>query len=95
MKISKQDVEHLAHLARLAVDGPQVESLTTQVSNILDYMDVLKEVDVTGVPLASGAALGTNVFRQDRVEPSPGPGVTLANAPGRDDDFYTVPRIVG
>ncbi|ACN16236.1 GatC [Desulforapulum autotrophicum HRM2] len=95
MKISKQDVEHLAHLARLAVDGSQVESLTAQVSNILDYMDVLKEVDVDGVPLASGAALGTNVFRQDQVKPSPGPCVTLANAPERDDDFYTVPRIVG
>ena len=95
MKISTQDVAHLAHLARLAVDDSQVESLAAQVSNILDYMDVLKEVDVAGVPLASGAALATNVFRQDRVEPSPGPSVTLANAPGRDDDFYTVPRIVG
>jgi len=95
MKISKDDMEHIAHLARLKVDDSQVESLAAQVSKILDYIDVLKEADVSGVPLASGAAMQTNVFRQDRVEPSPGPAITLTNAPDRDDDFYTVPRIVG
>jgi len=95
MKISKDDMEHIAHLARLKVDDSQVERLAAQVSKILDYIDVLKEADVSCVPLASGAAMQTNVFRQDRVEPSPGPAITLTNAPDRDDDFYTVPRIVG
>jgi len=95
MKISKDDVEHIAHLARLEVDDSLVEKFSTQVSGILDYIDVLKNADVSGVPLASGAALQTNVFRQDKVEPSPGPSVTLTNAPDRDDDFYTVPKVVG
>jgi len=95
MKISKDDMEHIAHLARLKVDDSQVEMLAAQVSKILGYIDVLKEADVSGVPLASGTSMQTNVFRQDRVEPSPGPAITLTNAPDRDDDFYTVPRIVG
>ena len=95
MKISKDDMEHIAHLARLKVDDSQVERLAAQVSKILDYIDVLKEADVSCVPLASGGSLQTNVFRLDRVEPSPGPAITLTNAPDRDDDFYTVPRIVG
>jgi len=94
MRISSKDVEHLALLARMAVDESGLESLAVQVNDILDYIDVLKEADVEGVPLAAGAALGVNIFRQDEVKPSPGPSVTLANAPERIDDFYLVPRIV-
>lgn len=95
MKISNKDVEHLALLARMSVDESELESLSVQVNDILDYIDILKDADVEGVSLASGAALGVNVFRQDETRPSPGPSVTLAAAPERIDDFYLVPRIVG
>jgi aspartyl-tRNA(Asn)/glutamyl-tRNA(Gln) amidotransferase subunit C len=95
MKISNKDVEHLALLARMSVDESELESLSAQVNGILNYIDILKDADVEGVSLASGAAIGVNVFRPDEVRPSPGPSVTLAAAPERIDDFYMVPRIVG
>lgn len=95
MKISKKDVERLVLLARMTVDQSELEGLSSQMNDILDYIDVLKGADVEGVPLASCVAPpGVNVFRQDKAEPSPGPLVTLANAPERIDDFYLVPRIV-
>lgn len=95
MKITKDDVENIAHLARLEVNDDLVEKFAGQISNILQYIDKLKDVDVSGACLASGGTFQTNVFREDEVKPSPGPDTTLANAPERDDDFYLVPRIVG
>jgi len=94
MKISQQEVEKMAHLARLDVDDELKETLAGQLSDILDYIDALKDVDVEGVIPASGAAFMNNVLREDEEKPSPGPDVTLANAPERDEDFYVVPRVV-
>ena len=94
MKISKDEVEKMAHLARLDIDDGLKETLSEQLSHILDYIDTLKDVDVEGVIPASGAAFMNNVLREDRAHVSPGPDVTLANAPERDEDFYTVPRVI-
>jgi len=94
MKISKDEIEKIAHLARLDIDDSLKETLAGQLSHILDYIDTLQSVDVQGVTPASGAAFMNNVFREDKAVPSPGPEVTLANAPERDNDFYTVPRVV-
>ncbi len=94
MKVSKEEIEKIAHLARLEVDETQVEKMSIQISNILQYIDKLKDVNVDGVKPASGAAFMQNVLREDIKVASPGPEVTLANAPERDDDFYIVPRVV-
>lgn len=94
MKISKNEVEKMAHLARLDIDDELKQTLAEQLSHILDYIDTLKDVDVEGVAPSSGAAFMNNVFREDKAHVSPGPDVTLANAPERDQDFYTVPRVV-
>lgn len=94
MKISQQEVEKIAHLARLDVDDERKEILAGQLSDILDYIDTLKDVNVDGVTPVSGAAFMNNVLREDEQKPSPGPDVTLANAPERDQDFYVVPRVV-
>ncbi len=94
MKISKDEVENIAHLARLEIDESQKEKMTEQLSNILQYIDKLKDVDVAGVKPSSGAAFMNNVLRPDDLKSSPGPAVTLANAPQRDEDFYIVPRVV-
>ncbi|MFK5954133.1 MAG: Asp-tRNA(Asn)/Glu-tRNA(Gln) amidotransferase subunit GatC [Desulfobacterium sp.] len=95
MKITKKDIEYISHLSRLEVDDSLVDKFADQVSRILQYIDKLKDVDVSGVELMSGATLSTNVFREDIAHIPPGPSVTLANAPERDDDFYIVPKAVG
>ena len=94
MKISTDEIEKIAHLARLEIDDKLKDTLSDQLSHILDYIDTLKDVDVQGVTPASGAAFMNNVLREDKAQDSPGPDVTLANAPERDEDFYTVPRVV-
>jgi len=94
MKISEQEVEKIAHLARLKMSDTQKQALCGQLSDILGYMEKLAHVDVTGVAPASGAAFMNNVLREDVPHESPGPAVTLANAPEKEDDFYLVPRVV-
>ncbi len=94
MKISQKEVEKIAHLARLDVADDLKETLAGQLSDILDYIDTLKDVNVEGVAPASGVAFINNVLREDTPAPSPGPDVTLANAPERDEDFYVVPKVV-
>jgi len=94
MKISRDEVENIAHLARLKIDDLQQETMAEQLSSILQYIDKLKDIDVEGVKPSSGAAFMNNVLREDKLQESPGPGVTLANAPESEEDFYIVPRIV-
>jgi aspartyl-tRNA(Asn)/glutamyl-tRNA(Gln) amidotransferase subunit C len=94
MKISRDEVEKIAHLARLEIDDALKEKMAEQLSKILQFFDKLMDADVNGVKLASGAAFQTNALREDTPVESPGPGVTLVNAPERDGDFYTVPRVV-
>ena len=94
MKISKDDVENIARLARLKVDDLQKEKMAEQMSSILQYIDKLEDISVKGVKPSSGAAFMNNVLREDNLHKSPGPGVTLANAPERDEDFFIVPKTI-
>ncbi len=94
MKISEKDVENIAHLARLKIDESLVGKYAEQISDILKYIDKLKDVDVSGAKLVSDASFNTNILRSDEpIEPG-GPEVTLANAPNRIDDFYKVPNTI-
>ena len=94
MKISKDEIDNIAHLARLDIDDLQKEKIAGQLSNILQYIDKLKDVDVKGIKPSSGVAFMNNVLREDKLKASPGPDVTLANAPDRDEDFYIVPKTI-
>jgi aspartyl-tRNA(Asn)/glutamyl-tRNA(Gln) amidotransferase subunit C len=94
MKISIKEVDKIAKLAQLQIDDVHKEKMVLQLGNILQYMDKLGEVDVTNVELSAGAIEAQNVLRDDIRTPSPGPAVTLANAPERDEDFYVVPGVL-
>ena len=94
MKISKKDVEDIAHLARLKVDESLIGKYAEQISDILKYIDMLKDVDISGTELVGDASFNTNVLRSDEPLKSGGPAVTLANAPERIDDFFQVPNTI-
>ena len=94
MKISKKDVENIAHLARLKIDESLVGKYAEQISDILKYIDKLKDVDISGSELVADASFNINVLREDEPIQSGGPAVTLANAPERIDDFFQVPNTI-
>jgi aspartyl-tRNA(Asn)/glutamyl-tRNA(Gln) amidotransferase subunit C len=94
MKITQNDVLHVANLARLDMDEGAVETFADQIGAILDYVDTLNEVDTTGVRPTSHAAALTNAFREDEPAGHLGNGAALANAPAAEDGHFLVPRVV-
>lgn len=92
--ITRSDVEHVAHLARLHLTDEEIDRMQTQLSNILEAIEALRDVDTSHVgPTASVIQL-ENVMRDDVAsEPMPR-DVTLANAPLRDDPFLRVPTVL-
>jgi len=92
--ISREDVEHVAHLARLHLDDEEVDRMQIQLSNILEAIETLRDVDTSQVgPTASVIQL-ENVMREDVARPGLTRDAALANAPLRDDPFLRVPTVL-
>jgi aspartyl-tRNA(Asn)/glutamyl-tRNA(Gln) amidotransferase subunit C len=92
--ISREDVEHVARLARLALSEAEVERMREQLSGILAYIDKLRALDTAGVEPTSHAVPLVNVMRDDETWTCLPQDVALANAPERSDAFFRVPRII-
>jgi aspartyl-tRNA(Asn)/glutamyl-tRNA(Gln) amidotransferase subunit C len=92
--ISSKEVEYVAHLARLEISGGEKEKLTSQLNDILLYIDKLNELDTKGVEPMSHAMAVTNAFREDKVLDSIGTEATLANAPDARGEFFRVPKVI-
>jgi aspartyl-tRNA(Asn)/glutamyl-tRNA(Gln) amidotransferase subunit C len=94
MKITKQEVEHVARLARLELSEQDKEKLTDQLSNILTYVEKLNELDTTGVAPTSHVLDISNVMRSDTPEEGLTQERALANAPDKAAGHYKVPKII-
>lgn len=92
-QLSREQVEHVARLARLGITEDEVAVFSRQISAILSAMDVLNELDTGGVePTAQVTGL-ENVMRDDTVRPSLTPEQVLANAPRAEDGCFRVQAV--
>ena len=94
MRLTPEQVEHVALLARLELTAEERERFTTQLNSILEYFEQLQQIDTTGVPPMSHAVAITNVFREDEPQPSLTPEEALQNAPEQERDCFQVPRVI-
>jgi aspartyl-tRNA(Asn)/glutamyl-tRNA(Gln) amidotransferase subunit C len=94
MKISKEEIEHIAVLARLSLPEEEKELFGSQLSNILDYMEKLNELDTKGIEPTSHVLSLSNVMRDDIPRPSIPKEEALTNAPDHTEKFYRVPKII-
>jgi aspartyl-tRNA(Asn)/glutamyl-tRNA(Gln) amidotransferase subunit C len=95
MALTRAEVEKVALLARLRLSDAELDTMTGQLAAIVGYVELLGEVDTEGVtPMAHAVEL-SNVFAEDRVEPSLPRESALANAPRRNDRGYLVPAVLG
>jgi len=92
--ISREEVQHVARLARLSLTDEELERMREQLDAILAYIDKLRELDVEGVEPTSHAVPLVNVMRDDEVTPVLPQEAALANAPDRAGEFFRVPRII-
>jgi aspartyl-tRNA(Asn)/glutamyl-tRNA(Gln) amidotransferase subunit C len=92
--ISRDEVLHVARLARLHLTDEEVERMRQQLDAILAYIDKLRELDVEGVEPTAHAVPLVNVMRDDAPVPCLSQDEALANAPDRAEAFFRVPRII-
>ncbi len=94
MKITAEEVLHVAKLARLEIDPDSVDTMADQLATILTYVDKLGEVDTEGVTPTSHAIALTNAFREDVVRDSLPREEALENAPAKEDGGFIVPKVI-
>jgi aspartyl-tRNA(Asn)/glutamyl-tRNA(Gln) amidotransferase subunit C len=92
--ITRQDVEHVAELARLELTAAEKEQFIAQLNSILTYIEKLAELNTTDVEPTSHVIPMSNVFRDDQVRPSLDRDLVLQNAPQESHFFFKVPRII-
>jgi aspartyl-tRNA(Asn)/glutamyl-tRNA(Gln) amidotransferase subunit C len=95
MTISREEVEKVSLLGRLLLSDEELDMMTAQLGQILDYMDLLAEVDTEQVEPMAHPRDVSDVFRADQIRPGLDREQALANAPGRDQDCYLVPAVLG
>ncbi|HET7752487.1 MAG TPA: Asp-tRNA(Asn)/Glu-tRNA(Gln) amidotransferase subunit GatC [Anaeromyxobacteraceae bacterium] len=96
MSLSLDEVRRIAVLARLELSPEEEQLFAGQLSAILDYVEQLEALDVSGVePMTHALAAGDAApLRDDEVRPSLPIGEVLANAPEREETYFKVPRII-
>ncbi|MEX2169378.1 MAG: Asp-tRNA(Asn)/Glu-tRNA(Gln) amidotransferase subunit GatC [Pirellulales bacterium] len=95
MAISRADVEKVALLSRLRLSEAELDTMTTQLAQIVTYVDHLAEVDTEHVAPMAHAVEVHNVFRDDQVAVSLPREEALRNAPHRSEEGYLVPAVLG
>lgn len=93
-KITREEVRHVANLARLELAEHEEARMTEQMNQILAYMDKLNELDTTAIPATTHAIELKNVFRQDEVRESLEREEVLTNAPESDGVSFIVPKVI-
>ena len=94
MKITREDVEHVAMLARLELSEDEIETFTRQLNDILTYVDKLNELNTEGVEPTSHPLSLESPMRDDVVRESLDPELSLKNAPQRVGKAFKVPRVI-
>ncbi|AFV02435.1 Aspartyl-tRNA(Asn) amidotransferase subunit C [Dehalobacter sp. UNSWDHB] len=94
MKLSREEVEHVALLARLQLSEEEVELYTEQLNSILGYAEMLQKLNTDQVSPTAHAVQLVNILREDEVRPSMSRDKILMNAPDEEDGFFRVPKIV-
>jgi len=94
MKITPEEVRHVARLARLSLSEAEVEKTTLQLDGILSYVEKLGELDTTGVVPTTHALAIHNAFRADEVRESLSQQEALANGPVQNGEAFVVPRVI-
>jgi aspartyl-tRNA(Asn)/glutamyl-tRNA(Gln) amidotransferase subunit C len=94
MKITQEVIEHVANLARLNLSEQEKEKLTSEMANIVAYVDKLNELDTSDIQPTAHIIPVKNVFREDKTQEPYDREKILANAPSHEDGCFKVPKVV-
>jgi aspartyl-tRNA(Asn)/glutamyl-tRNA(Gln) amidotransferase subunit C len=90
MKLTREELRHVADLARLGLRDGELEALASELSSILEYIDQLEQLDTSAIPPTAQVGELVDVMRDDEVGPSLDVEEALRNAPARDGTYFLV-----
>ena len=94
MSVTKSDIEHIAKLAKLEIKEGEINEFTSQLNQILQYVDKLNELDTDNVEPLSHPVEGENVFREDILKDSISTENALNNSALKTDKYFKVPKVI-
>lgn len=94
MKIDQSSIKKIAHLARLEFDENSAEKMSKDMSQILDWVEQLNELDTEGIEPLTTMSSETNVMREDKIGKHLDHEAGMKNAPKRDSDYFRVPKVM-
>ena len=95
MKIDRALLDKMAHLARLEFEDKDAEKMMQDMTNIINWVEKLNEVDTTGIDPLTSMSHEVNSLREDKTEPQIPAGEVLKNAPLKNEDYFRVPKVLG
>ncbi|WP_018923583.1 Asp-tRNA(Asn)/Glu-tRNA(Gln) amidotransferase subunit GatC [Salsuginibacillus kocurii] len=93
-RVNKEQIEHVAHLARLELKEDEIDAVTKKLDDIIDFAEQLQELDTTNVEPITHVVDIRNILREDEVKPSLDREDALKNAPDQEDGQFKVPAIL-
>jgi aspartyl-tRNA(Asn)/glutamyl-tRNA(Gln) amidotransferase subunit C len=94
MKINRELLDKIAHLARLEFEEKDAEKMMKDMSAIVDWVEKLKEVDTEGIEPLTTMSHEVNALREDEVKEHLSHDRALLHAPKKDDDYFRVPKVL-
>jgi aspartyl-tRNA(Asn)/glutamyl-tRNA(Gln) amidotransferase subunit C len=94
MKIDKDSIKKIAHLARLEFDESSAEKMSSDMSQILDWVDKLNEIDTDNIEPLTTMSSEVNDMREDKIGHQLDHESGMKNAPKRDSDYFRVPKVM-
>lgn len=94
MSIAKETVEYVANLSRIKLDAGELEKISAELGNILDFIGKLKGVNTDNVAPTSHILPVNNVLRQDENDVSLSAQKALENSPKKEENFFVVPKVI-
>jgi aspartyl-tRNA(Asn)/glutamyl-tRNA(Gln) amidotransferase subunit C len=94
VKIDKATLDKIAHLARLEFNEKDSDQMINDLSNMLNFVEKLNEVNTDGVEPLTTMSYEINSLREDKVKPHLDHNKALANAPKKDADYFRVPKVI-
>lgn len=94
MKITQEEVRHVAKLSKLEFSPEETAEFATTLTKIVDMVELLDEVDTTGVPFTSNVAANVNYMREDQAQPGWNRDELFKNVPEKERGYIKVPAIL-
>ncbi|MBS1340184.1 MAG: Asp-tRNA(Asn)/Glu-tRNA(Gln) amidotransferase subunit GatC [Clostridia bacterium] len=94
MKVSKEEIKHIADLARLEIDESEIDNYILNLQDILNFANIVNNAPVENLDVTIGANEAKNVFRKDEVEVFEDNEALLANAKEKERNMFKIPKVI-